>query len=319
MFDRTLRRGDTVLRRRELFQNMSAAAIGLGLSTFPRGLTQAAGAPRRRVLFFTRSQGYEHSVVTRTGGNLSFAEQILTDLGGQHGFDVTCTKDGSVFTAKELDAYDAFFFYTTGDLTLPAKDGSRPMSPEGKSAFLDAIAHGKGFLGAHAATDTFLTAGEDRYTAHGDKVDPYVAMIGAEFIHHDNQQKARMRVVDRKFPGFEKLGPSFELLEEWYSLKDFAPNLHVLLVQETTGMEGPHYKRAPYPATWARMHGKGRVFYTSMGHREDVWTNPIFQSMLLGGIAWTVRNVHADVTPNLAAAAPGYKELPADPAVKPNA
>jgi type 1 glutamine amidotransferase len=98
--------------------------------------------------------------------------------------------------------------------------------------------------------------------------------------------------------------------EEWYSLKDYANNLHVLLVQDTEGMKGAPYQRGPYPATWARVHGRGRVFYTSMGHREDVWTNPTFQSILLGGMSWAVRNVDADVSPNLEKAAPHYSEIP---------
>src|SRR5207302_701782 len=104
-------------------------------------------------------------------------------------------------------------------------------------------------------------------------------------------------VVDPKFPGFQGLGSGFEMLEEWYSLKGFTPDLHVLLVQETAGMTDPEYRRGPYPATWAHVHGKGRVFYTSMGHREDVWTSPTFQSILLGGLSWACRNVDADITP----------------------
>ena len=65
----------------------------------------------------------------------------------------------------------------------------------------------------------------------------------------------------------------------------------MILVQATQGMDGTDYQRPDYPATWARMHGKGRVFYTSMGHREDVWTSPIFQAVLLGGISWASGNV----------------------------
>ena len=65
------------------------------------------------------------------------------------------------------------------------------------------------------------------------------------------------------------------------------------------------------------MHGSGRVFYTAMGHREDVWTNPLFQEILFGGIAWAVRNVDADVTPNLKKVAPGCDELPPVAATKP--
>jgi type 1 glutamine amidotransferase len=78
-------------------------------------------------------------------------------------------------------------------------------------------------------------------------------------------------------------------------------------------MQGPDYQRPPYPATWVRMHGQGRVFYTSMGHREDVWTNPLYQKMLFGGIAWAVRNADADIPPNIAQVAPHCMELQKQP------
>ena len=55
----------------------------------------------------------------------------------------------------------------------------------------------------------------------------------------------------------------------------------MILTQECDAMKGPMYQRKPYPETWARMEGKGRVFYTSMGHREDVWTKPEFQALAL--------------------------------------
>jgi type 1 glutamine amidotransferase len=84
----------------------------------------------------------------------------------------------------------------------------------------------------------------------------------------------------------------------------------VLLVQDTSSMKGNMYQRAPYPATWARMYGQGRVFYTSMGHREDIWTNPVFQDVLMGGIHWALRDVEADVTPNIGKAAPKANEMP---------
>ena len=75
-------------------------------------------------------------------------------------------------------------------------------------------------------------------------------------------------------------------------------------------MKGKMYERPPYPATWARLHGKGRVFYTSMGHREDVWTNPVFQEILTGGINWVVKNVEADVEPNIDKVTPKAHQLP---------
>ena len=108
-----------------------------------------------------------------------------------------------------------------------------------------------------------------------------------------------MKIVSPKFPGVEGLGASFRMLEEWYALKNFAKDLHVILVQETAGMTDACYQRPPFPATWARLHGQGRVFYTSLGHREDVWTNKIFQQICLGGFSWVMKHVDADVTPNI--------------------
>lgn len=86
------------------------------------------------------------------------------------------------------------------------------------------------------------------------------------------------------------------------------------MVQDTTGMKKTGgdrcYDRPSYPATWAHTYGKGRVFYTNMGHREDVWTNPVFQQILLGGINWAVGNVNAAVRPNLHSVTPQADVLP---------
>jgi len=300
------------MNRRQL---LTGAGMALAASAFPTGWVSAADTPKRRILFFTKSSGFEHPAIKITNGMPGFGERILKELGEKHGFEVDATKDGTVFTPANLAKYDAFFFYTTGDLTTPGNDKNPPMTQEGKQALLDAVRNGKGFLGSHSAADTFHTQPDtpdraNRYVAHGEKSDPYLRMLGVEFIKHGKQQKAKMTVVDPSFPGFKEAGSSFEMMEEWYSLKDFMPDLHVLLVQETEGMTGADYQRGPYPATWARMHGQGRVFYTSMGHRDDVWTNPTFQSILLGGIAWAVRNVDADVTPNLRTAAPRHGEIP---------
>src|SRR5262249_17755735 len=134
-------------------------------------------------------------------------------------------------------------------------------------------------------------------------------MIGGEFSKHGEQQKAWMRVVDPDFPGLKGV-KDFEKHEEWYSIKNFAPDLHVILVQDTTGMRNLDYERPNFPATWARMHEKGRVCYTSMGHREDVWESKLFQDLLMGGLSWALGNAKADLKPNLAQAAPKASELP---------
>jgi type 1 glutamine amidotransferase len=86
--------------------------------------------------------------------------------------------------------------------------------------------------------------------------------------------------------------------------------MHVLLVQQTQSMKEQSYKALPnYPMTWARKEGSGRVFYTSMGHREDVWTNPLFQAVTLGGLAWAAGNVQAEIPANFREATPDAMSL----------
>jgi hypothetical protein len=140
-----------------------------------------------------------------------------------------------------------------------------------------------------------------------DEFDPYIQMLGGEFSIHGAQQNAILHTIDPKFPGAEAFnGARFP--EEWYSLKNFAPDLHVILSQECTGMKGPMYQRGNYPETWARRHGQGPVFYTSMGHREDVWENPLYQGLLIGALSWATGKVEASVEPNISKVTPGYKE-----------
>lgn len=269
-----------------------------------------ASAAPRKILFFTKSSGFEHSVISWKDGQPSFAEKVLLDLGRQNGWEFTFSKDGSKFSPEYLAQFDAVFFYTTGDLCSEGTDKQPPMTAAGKQALFDYVRGGKGFIGTHAATDTFHTANEskkgpDRYANHGKDADPYACFIGGEFIIHGAQQVATNKVIDSSFPGFEKVGDSFAFQEEWYSLKDFAPDDHVLTVMDAPHMKGAMYERPAYPNTWARKEGNGRVWYTAMGHREDVWTNPKFQQILVGGIKWALGEVSADVTPNIQTAAPG--------------
>ena len=150
----------------------------------------------------------------------------------------------------DLSQWDAIAFYTSGDPTKPGPQNDVPMSPQGKQRLLAAIAAGKGFCGFHAATDSFHTPGP--YDENQAQPDPYIAMLGGEFIVHGRQQEAAVTPTPPKFPGTTAIGDSYKVLEEWYALKNFAKDLHVVLVQETAGMNGACYQRPPYPATWAR-------------------------------------------------------------------
>lgn len=282
-----------------------AGAAWLGSGAIRRAV---ADGPRKKILYFTKSAGFLHSVVARDGEAPAHSEKILTEIGKAHGFDVTASKDGRLFEPDRIGEWDGFVFYASGDLSTPGTDGAPPLSAEGERALLGAIRAGKGFVGVHPATLGYQAVrglGAD---------DPLGRMIGGEFISHGPEQVATVAVADPKFPGVAGgfgRSPSFRLHDEWYALKGMPDDLHVILVQRTEGMQGPEYRRPDYPITWARKHGDGRVFYTALGHREDVWTNPDFQSLLLGALAWTTGLVDADLTPNIKDVAPGYALLPA--------
>jgi type 1 glutamine amidotransferase len=292
------------VKRREML--LSTATAALGASVFPAGWVAAADAKRQKVLYFTRNVGFYHSVVQRKGDAPSHSERALVDMGKRIGIDVECTKDGRVFD-DDLDQYDAIAFFTNNDLTVPNDQKEPPMSADGKQRLLDAVAGGKGFVAFHSSCACWRTPGNR--SANSTNVDPYIDMIGGEFVAHGPQQEATMRVASPGFPGTSGLGDSFMLTEEWYALKNFAKDLHVILVQETAGMKGDCYQRPPYPSTWARMHGKGRVFFTSMAHRENVWVEEPFQQIVLGGLAWALGNIDADVTANIATVTPRAGEL----------
>jgi uncharacterized protein len=283
------------------------------------GSRAALGAEKKRVLLFTKSSGFEHQVIKVVNGQPSIVEKAIRPMAEKYNFELTASKDGSVFNSNEFLKYNALVFFTTGDLTTEGGDKNPPMSADGKKAFLDAIHDGKlGFVGIHAATDTFHTppdSQDNRYTAYGDKSDPYIKMIGGEFIIHGQQNDPRLQtanviIEDPKFPGLEGVKSPVSLMDEWYSMKDFAPNLHVICTLDTSTMNGNAYKRPPYPVVWSRAYGKGRVFYTAIGDRPENWQNEFALNVLAGGIRWALGDVAGSTAPNLKTAAPGYATIP---------
>lgn len=304
---------NSIIGRREFLREAALTGAGLALT---KRMPAAAG---KSVLVFTKSSGFEHDVVKRIAGRPSIVDDTVTELGDRYGFHAGGTKDGRIFDEdKQFHTYAAVVFYTTGDLTTLETDGKPPMSREGKKKLLEAIRKGMGFVGIHAAADTFHPLPDppdhsNRYITHGEQQDPYLKMLGGEFIiHGDNPrlQDANLIVNDPKFPGLEGVTSPIKFNEEWYSLKDFQPDLHVILSLHTQGMKGACYQRAPYPVTWAHMHGKGRVFYMAMGDRPENWKNEFFLNLLGGGIRWAIGDVNAGVEPNLKQATPGYAEIP---------
>src|SRR6187549_2473464 len=100
-----------------MFQKFAASLLILVAAT-----ATAFGAPKK-ILFFSKSSGFEHSVISWKKGQPSWAEGILKELGAKNGWDFTFLKDGTGFTKEYLAQFDAVFFYTTGDLTQSGTDG----------------------------------------------------------------------------------------------------------------------------------------------------------------------------------------------------
>jgi len=164
-----------LLNRRAFLRTGAVAGASIALPQ-----TLFAG-DKKSVLVFTKSSGWEHDVVKTPEGKPSILEQAVSALGKQHGFEVTATKDGSVFDSRDFKKHAAVLFFTTGVLTTAGTDKNPPMSPEGKQSLLDAISGGLGFVGVHAASDTFHTPPDpddnsSRYVAHGEKSDPSLRM-----------------------------------------------------------------------------------------------------------------------------------------------
>ena len=277
-----------------------ASLLLCGLIALGVGLVEPASAAPKKVLVVTTTTGFRLS-------SIPTAEQVLGELSAQSkAFTVEYARvspedaqykgaDGKQDKAKveaaikavlaekmspaALKTYDAIIFAnTTGDLPLP--------DPQ---AFMDWIKSGKGFVGMHAASDTF----------HG--FAPYIEMIGAEFKTHGPQVSVDMQNQEPQCPACQHLGANWEVYDEIYQFKSYdQTKVHGLLSLD----KHPNDKTpGHYPISWVKSYGKGRVFYTSLGHREDIWTPntpagferknskekaEAYQKHILSGIKWAL-------------------------------
>ncbi|HEX8186278.1 MAG TPA: ThuA domain-containing protein [Blastocatellia bacterium] len=234
---------------------------------FKMGPIEPAGkVAKRKVLYLTHSAGWKHDV-------LPLSEQMLKEIGERSGaFEVTATQDCSALTRDKLKQYSAVVFYTTGEL---------PITDEQKAALLDFIKSGKGFVGIHSATDTFY------------KWPEYGELIGGYFDQHPWHQEVTVKVEDQNHPASRHLGKSFKMTDEIYQFKDFSRSrVHVLLSLNVNSVDltkpNVHRTDKDFALAWWRNYGKGRVFYTALGHRPEVWQDERFQQHLLGGLRWAM-------------------------------
>ena len=299
------------LKIMKLINMLFSSCVVLVLVCCVVAVASAQAAPKNvLVVTTTTSTSFRHS-------SIPTAEKVLGQLAKESGvFTVDYarvepgdpqfkTADGKLDKAKfdaavkqvlaekmspaALANYDAVVFAnTTGDLPLP--------DPQ---AFLDWIKSGKGFVGMHSASDTFH------------HFQPFIEMLGGEFKTHDKDQ-VQVEAInqDQDCPACRHLGATWKVFDEIYLFKNFErTNVHGLL-----GLDKHPNNKTPgdYPISWCKEYGKGRVFYTSLGHREDVWDantppgferkNPkevalAYQQHILNGIKWAIGLEQWDAKP----------------------
>ena len=140
---------------------------------------------------------------------------------------------------------------------------------------------GGAFAGTHCATDTLYNT-------------DYGQLIGGYFDGHPWHQKVRVRVADPSNSLVSFIGPSLELNDEIYQIRDFDEGgSRVLLRLEESSVdlnrEGVHRRPYGWPMAWTRSFGEGRVFYTALGHEAAVWQDERYQRLLLNAILWSSR------------------------------
>jgi type 1 glutamine amidotransferase len=206
----------------------------------------------RQVLVYTATAAYRHACIPA-------AVAAFGELGAEHGFTVHATEE----PLRSLDGYDAVVFLSTSGEVL---------DEPGRVALLDHIAGGGGFLGVHSAACT-----EYEWPAYGE-------LLGARFAGHPPMQPAVL-TVDRSHPATAHLPRQWHRTDEWYDFRTPPRDVTVLAtVDEATYTGGG--MGADHPLVWYRRHGRGRSFYTALGHAAEAYDDPVFRAHLLGALGW---------------------------------
>ena len=249
----------------QLSRNRFLLALATTAAVFGMNLVASAAKAPKKLLVVTVTKGFRHS-------SIPTAEKVLGEIASKTGiFTVDYVRNDKDMAEKmTMDALSkldgVIFANTTGDLPLPDKAG-----------FLKWIESGKAYIGMHSASDTF----------RGHKpLDPYNVMLGGEFLTHGAQVTVECINQDPNHPACKHFGSTFKVHDEIYLFNGFnRPTVHGLLTLDkhpNSGVPGD------YPIAWSKQVGKGRVFYTSLGHREDVWESDPYQQHIIGGIKWAL-------------------------------
>jgi putative membrane-bound dehydrogenase-like protein len=181
------------------------------------------------------------------------------------GIELTYSDRVADLSAKTLAAYDGLVVYAN----------HTTMSAEQEAALVEFVEGGKGFVPLHCASACFGSSAK------------YVALVGGRFAKH-GFGKFRARIIDAQHPAMRGLG-GFEATDEDYTHSDVAADIQALMVRDEAG----GYE----PSCWVRRQGKGRVFYTALGHDEKTFGQPEFHKLVENGIRWATGRLNDDLPP----------------------
>jgi type 1 glutamine amidotransferase len=231
----------------------------------------------KHVLVIGQTKGFEHDSVPD-------AMAAIYNMGKESGlWDTTMRTDTELLTKKDLgrntknlNYFDLIIFAsTTGELDLDASQ---------KQDIL-AFVHddGKGFVGIHAALDTNYQWPE------------YGEMIGGWFDQHPWMTfNAPIVNEDPDFPAVRHFPKSFVKYDEIYQPKAWSRDkVNVLLSLDPGRLNyenNPRIHRTDhdFAVAWSKMYGKGRVFYSTLGHTEESWDDPDIRKMYFEAIKWAL-------------------------------
>ena len=190
---------------------------------------------------------------------------------------------GRPITFKNLDYYDAIFFFGVREIEL---------TDQQKADLLSFVKDdGKGFVAAHTASTAFFSWPE------------FGEMLGGRFDEHPwGITDATVVIEDPAFPAMKHFKPTQVVKDEHYQTKDFSrEKIRVLasLDPKSVDMNAPavHHKDGDFPVAWAKNYGKGRVFYSTLGHAPEYWDTPQIQTMYLEAMKWALRLTDGDAAP----------------------
>ena len=236
----------------------------------------------RRILVFWRCEGFFH------GEGIAGGNHALEAMGKKTGaFTADFSDDYKVFDAENLAKYDAIVLNNTTQLKLPAG---------ANQALLDFVRQGKGLVGIHAATDSFYDWPEG------------AAMVGGLFDGHPWGAGGTWAFkIDEPEHTLNRAwgGNGFKLRDEIYQFKEpyTRADRRVLvsldLSDPTTGGIKNGVKRTDkdFAVAWIKTLGKGRIFYCSLGHAENVFQDAGVVRFYLDGIQYALGDLAADARP----------------------